>query len=143
MVFRLLRVLVAAGAALVAAAGVQAYPDKAVRIIVPYAPGGASDILARVLAQKLAERWGQPITVENKAGSGGTLGADLVAKAAPDGYTLLLADVAVQTLGGYGYSGEYAAERLYRDAKITEIYEGTSQIQRLVIARDLFGDAAR
>jgi len=98
MVFRLLRVLVAAGAALVAAAGVQAYPDKAVRIIVPYAPGGASDILARVLAQKLAERWGQPITVENKAGSGGTLGADLVAKAAPDGYTLLLADVAVQTI---------------------------------------------
>jgi len=53
------------------------------------------------------------------------------------------ADVAVQTLGGYGYSGEYDAERLYRDAKITEIYEGTSQIQRLVIARDLFGDAAR
>ena len=53
------------------------------------------------------------------------------------------ADVAVQTLGGYGYSAEYDAERLYRDAKITEIYEGTSQIQRLVIARDLFGDAAR
>jgi alkylation response protein AidB-like acyl-CoA dehydrogenase len=53
------------------------------------------------------------------------------------------ADVAVQTLGGYGYSAEYGAERLYRDAKITEIYEGTSQIQRLVIARDLLGDAAR
>jgi alkylation response protein AidB-like acyl-CoA dehydrogenase len=53
------------------------------------------------------------------------------------------ADVAVQTLGGYGYSAEYPAERLYRDAKITEIYEGTSEIQRLVIARDLFGDAAR
>ena len=50
---------------------------------------------------------------------------------------------AIQTLGGYGYSAEYDAERLYRDAKITEIYEGTSQIQRLVIARDLFGDAAR
>jgi alkylation response protein AidB-like acyl-CoA dehydrogenase len=53
------------------------------------------------------------------------------------------ADVAVQTLGGYGYSAEYDAERLYRDAKITEIYEGTSQIQRVVIGRDLFGDAAR
>lgn len=53
------------------------------------------------------------------------------------------ADVAVQTLGGYGYSAEYPAERLYRDAKITEIYEGTSEIQRVVIARDLFGDAAR
>lgn len=53
------------------------------------------------------------------------------------------ADMAVQTLGGYGYSAEYPAERLYRDAKITEIYEGTSQIQRLVIARSLLGDAAR
>lgn len=53
------------------------------------------------------------------------------------------ADVAVQTLGGYGYSAEFPAERYYRDAKITEIYEGTSQIQRLVIARDLLGDAAR
>lgn len=53
------------------------------------------------------------------------------------------ADVAVQTLGGYGYSAEYDAERFYRDAKITEIYEGTSQIQRLVIARDLLGDSAR
>jgi alkylation response protein AidB-like acyl-CoA dehydrogenase len=53
------------------------------------------------------------------------------------------ADVAVQTLGGYGYSAEFPAERLYRDAKITELYEGTSQIQRLVIARDLLGDAAR
>ena len=53
------------------------------------------------------------------------------------------ADVAVQTLGGYGYSAEFPAERYYRDAKITEIYEGTSQIQRLVIARDLLGSAAR
>ncbi len=53
------------------------------------------------------------------------------------------ADTCVQTLGGYGYSGEYPAERLYRDAKITQIYEGTSEIQRLVIARDLLGDAAR
>jgi acyl-CoA dehydrogenase len=53
------------------------------------------------------------------------------------------ADVAVQTLGGYGYSAEFPAERLYRDAKITELYEGTSQIQRLVIARHLLGDAAR
>jgi alkylation response protein AidB-like acyl-CoA dehydrogenase len=53
------------------------------------------------------------------------------------------ADVAVQTLGGYGFSAEYAAERHYRDAKITEIYEGTSEIQRIVIARSLMGDAAR
>ena len=53
------------------------------------------------------------------------------------------ADTCVQTLGGYGYSAEFPAERLYRDAKITQIYEGTSEIQRMVIARDLWGDAAR
>jgi alkylation response protein AidB-like acyl-CoA dehydrogenase len=53
------------------------------------------------------------------------------------------ADVAVQTLGGYGYSAEYPAERYYRDAKVTEIYEGTSQVQRMVIARGLLGDSAR
>jgi len=54
-----------------------------------------------------------------------------------------LARLAVQTLGGYGYSAEFPAERLYRDAKITELYEGTSQIQRVVIARQLLGSAAR
>ncbi|MDX6645219.1 MAG: hypothetical protein QOK40_946, partial [Miltoncostaeaceae bacterium] len=53
------------------------------------------------------------------------------------------ADMAVQILGGYGYSAEFPAERLYRDAKITEIYEGTSEIQRVVIARELLGEAAR
>lgn len=98
MTLKFLRSLVALAIALLAVPLAHAYPDKAVRIIVPYAPGGASDILARVLAQKLSERWGQQMTVENKAGSGGTLGADLVAKSAPDGYTLLLADVAVQTI---------------------------------------------
>ena len=71
----------------------QAYPNKAVRIIVPYPPGGTSDILARSLGQKLGESLGQPIVVENKPGANGNLGADLVAKSPPDGYTLLLADI--------------------------------------------------
>jgi len=74
------------------------YPEKPVRIVVPYAPGGASDILARALTQELSKGLGQQFIVDNKAGAGGTLGADIVAKAAPDGYTLLLADVAVHTI---------------------------------------------
>ena len=74
------------------------YPQKPVRLIVPFAPGDASDILARTLGQKLSETTGQSFVIENKPGAGGTLGAELVAKSAADGYTLLLADVAVHTI---------------------------------------------
>jgi len=71
----------------------QPYPNKPVRIIVPYPPGGTSDILARAIGQKLTDSLGQTIVVENKPGANGNLGADLVAKSPPDGYTLLLADI--------------------------------------------------
>ena len=71
----------------------QSWPVKSVRIIVPYPAGGTSDILARMLGQKLSEIWGQSIIVENKPGANGNVGADLVAKSQPDGYTLLLCDV--------------------------------------------------
>lgn len=74
------------------------YPEKPIRVIVPYAPGGASDILARVIGQKLSESLKQPVVIENRAGAGGTIGADQVAKAPADGHTLLLADVGVYTI---------------------------------------------
>ena len=81
-------VLAAAGSATA-----QNYPAKAVRIIVPYPAGGTSDILARLLSPKLNEVFGQPIVVDNRPGANGNIGADLVAKSAPDGYTMLLADL--------------------------------------------------
>jgi tripartite-type tricarboxylate transporter receptor subunit TctC len=75
------------------AAHAQPYPTKPIRLIVPYAPGGTSDILARQIGPKLTEVWGQPVIVENKPGANGNVGADFVAKSAPDGYTLLLTDL--------------------------------------------------
>lgn len=72
------------------AAQAQTYPDRPVRIIVPYVPGGTVDLVARVLAQRLSEQMGQPFVVENRAGASGAIGSDAVAKAPADGYTLLV-----------------------------------------------------
>jgi len=69
----------------------QAYPAKAIRVIVPSSPGGGTDILARVIAARLTEAWGQQVVVENRAGAGQMIGIELAAKAAPDGYSLLMA----------------------------------------------------
>ena len=79
----------ALGAALPAAAQAD-WPTKPVRMVVPFSAGGSTDVVARMLAQQLGTLWGQTIVVENRAGAGGNLGVDMVAKAAPDGYTLLL-----------------------------------------------------
>ena len=77
----------------------QAYPNKPIRLIVPFPAGGATDILARALSQKLGEKIGQPVVVENRPGAGGTIGADAASKSAADGYTLLLATSSTHSIG--------------------------------------------
>src|SRR5437762_2304890 len=68
----------------------QSYPDRPVKLVVPFAAGGPADALGRILGEKLSQRWGQPVVIENRGGAGGNIGAAAVARAAPDGYTLLL-----------------------------------------------------
>lgn len=81
----------------------QSYPSKAVKMVVPFAAGGTTDVVARLLAQKLTEAWGQSVIVENKAGAGGNIGADSVAKSPADGYTILMTSGSIVTANQYIY----------------------------------------
>ncbi len=96
---RLLAIAACAASALTCAfAHAQTYPSKPIRFVVPYPAGGPVDIVARLLAQKVAENAGQPVVVDNKPGAGGNIGADLVAKSPPDGYTILMGAVATHAI---------------------------------------------
>src|SRR5438552_11149059 len=90
----------------------QSYPNRPIRMIVPYAAGGTSDILARQIGPKMTEALGQPVVVENKTGANGNVGADFVAKSAPDGYTLLITD-----LGGLVISPSVYAQLPFNPSK--------------------------
>lgn len=91
---RFLPMIAAAGLALACASAFPAYPDKPVRLIVPWAPGGSTDAIARALAQRMSLSMGQSVLVDNRSGAGSQIGTDAAAKSAPDGYTLLVVELA-------------------------------------------------
>ena len=97
----LLAALVSASAAYASA---QTYPGKAIRLVVPFPPGGTTDILAREVGQRLTEVFGQPVVIDNRPGAAGNIGSDIVAKSAPDGYTLLMCTVSSHAINPGLYS---------------------------------------
>jgi tripartite-type tricarboxylate transporter receptor subunit TctC len=102
------------------------YPTKPVRIIVPFTQGGGTDVVARLIAHKLHESWGQAIVIENRTGGGGTIGAHLVAKATPDGYTLLVSSAAFAISAALSQSLPYDPVKDF--AGVTRIGFGTAAL---------------
>jgi len=92
------RLLLAIALIVPLAAAAQPYPSKPIRFVVPYPAGGQLDTVARIVGERVSESVGEPVIVENKAGAGGNIGADLVAKSAPDGYTILMGAVATHAI---------------------------------------------
>jgi tripartite-type tricarboxylate transporter receptor subunit TctC len=95
--------LMAVVALVTTAARAEMFPSKPIRMIVPFTPGGTSDILARAIGQNLAAAWGKPVLVENRPGANGNVGAELVAKASPDGHVLLLTDIGALCISPSAY----------------------------------------
>jgi tripartite-type tricarboxylate transporter receptor subunit TctC len=126
-------------------AAAQPWPGKAVKLIVPFPAGGATDVVARLLAQKLGEAWGQTVVIENRAGAGGNIGAEAAAKSPPDGYTLFMTSGSIVTANPYMYKAlSYDAARDL--VAITNVATGPQVIvvnpdSPYRTLRDLIGDA--
>jgi tripartite-type tricarboxylate transporter receptor subunit TctC len=117
-------------------AGVAAYPDKPIRLVVPFAAGGALDVVARIVGQKLTESWGRQIAVDNRLGAAGNIGAELVARAAPDGYTLLMSSVTTQAISmsllakpPYDFARDYAPVALVASAPLALIVNSSLPVK--------------
>ncbi|MCE9640961.1 MAG: tripartite tricarboxylate transporter substrate binding protein [Betaproteobacteria bacterium] len=87
-----------------AAADAPGYPNKSIRIVVPFPPGGIADVISRVFGQKFTDTWNQPIVVDNRPGAGGNIGADIIAKAPPDGYTIGIGSIGTHAVNPYLFS---------------------------------------
>lgn len=107
--------------ALNAPASAQAYPSKPIRVIVPYAPGGTTDLIARLVGQELPKRIGQQVIVDNRTGAGGVIGADVVAKAAADGHTVLLASPAEVAILPHLQKMPYRADRDFAPVSLAAV----------------------
>jgi tripartite-type tricarboxylate transporter receptor subunit TctC len=148
---KLARALTACAIALLSCAIIQpalgqaAYPAKPVRFIVPFPPGGGTDILSRALAQKMSEALGQPFVIDNRPGAGGNIGADLAAKSAPDGYTLVMGQTSNLAVNPTLYSKlpfdpikDFAPVTLVIEAPLIVLVAQTSPIKSV---RDLIAEA--
>src|SRR5258708_8485825 len=111
MFVRMASLVLSVGAVAVPAAAAD-YPDHAIKMVVPFAAGGGTDVLARIIAQNLNNKWGQPVVVENQPGASGAIGTRVVMKAPPDGYTLLMASTGALMAVSAGADGAFDASNV-------------------------------
>jgi tripartite-type tricarboxylate transporter receptor subunit TctC len=131
--------------------GAPAYPEKSIRLVVPFAAGGALDVVARIVCQKLTESWGRQIVIDNRLGAGGNIGAEFVAKAPPDGYTWLMSSVTTQAINmsllakpPYDFVRDYAPVVLVASAPLALVIHASlpakSVKEFIVLAKSHPGD---
>ncbi len=131
--------LVVFGAVGSGSAGAQTFPNRPIKLVVPHAPGGNSDAFGRILAQRLSERLGQQVVVENRTGAGGTIGSASVARAAPDGYTLLVADNGTHAIAKtlYGVKLQYDVVKDFTPITLAALFPTVLLVHPSVPARTI------